>query len=217
MLSACRDGATTPAPARTMRVALAPRFQAGVESARPISRVRIIAHPALVGDGYVVLPDTLGITDVRVDPGANEWRLSVGFPPPTDTTWVVATIELLHQPAAGAAEVEWSGQTEPIEVIPGRPGLVEGVPLGRGPLENLLVYDVQVRLSSFSAIEGDTIAATATAFTQGAPATVFWGSLDTAIATVTPQGSIRTRRDGTARITATAGFAAETVVVPVAA
>ena len=211
---AANDDATT--PVMPMRVALAPRFQVGAQGALPITRIRIVAHPAFVGDGVFVQPDTAGITDVRVDPNASAWRLSVAVPPPVDTGYVVATIELLNVPATGAPTVQWSGQTDPILVVPDRASLVDTVALGRGPLENLAIYDVIISLSRFAPIEGDTVAATASTLPQGYPATVFWASLDTAIATVTPQGSIRTRLPGTARVTATAGFAAETVTLQVA-
>lgn len=203
-----------------VRVALTPRFQAGVESARPISRVRIVARQwfpsgTATTEGPTTSPDTLAFTDARVNPGASEWRLSVAFAPPTDTIYVVATIELLHQPSSGPAVVEWSGLTEPIPVAGTTPGLVETVDLGRGPLQNLEVFDIVVNAAR-TAVEGDTVAATATAFPTTTPAAqVFWGSLDTAVATVTPAGRIATRRDGVARITATAGFAAETVTLQV--
>ncbi|MFL5580803.1 MAG: beta strand repeat-containing protein [Gemmatimonadaceae bacterium] len=210
-IASCRDGdGAGPLPARSVAFGLRPYYAVTAASAPPINVVRLVAREEPGGD-------VLGSAELTVDPAASEWPLTLEVDVPGGVSVnVTLTIELLSRDGAGASTVEWSGRTDPIEVRPTSPTEVADVALGRGPLENLLVTGVELSAPRLDLVEGDEVRP-AVAVTGAPGALVFWGALDDAVATVDATGLVRTLRDGTARIVASAGTRADTITFVVGA
>jgi hypothetical protein len=216
-LLSCRDGTTAPGFPRRVTIPLAPRFQAGAEGALPTNRIRVAAYRALDVEGVELESLPLATRTVDVSATAAQWSVDLDVPVSGDSALVVATVELLNVAGGGGTSVEWSGRTFPVVVVPGEEAPVEDVPLGRGGLANLDVGTVAIDLDqvTLAIVVGDSTDWTATLSPPVAGATVLWGTLDPSIASVSPSGRIRGLALGRATITATSGFAADSLFISV--
>jgi hypothetical protein len=95
-------------------------------------------------------------------------------------TEVIVTLELIH--IDEGESVEWSARVGPLTVIPGREVREEEVPLGRGPLPNLLVTSVAIGEHPTVLFIGDETELGASREPEELPgAQTFWGALDPGI------------------------------------
>lgn len=216
-LLSCRDGTTAPGFPKRVTIPLTPRFQAGAEGALPTNRIRVAAYRALDVEGVELeaLPMATRIVDVNATDA--QWSVDLDVPVRGDSALVVATVELLNVAGGGGTSVEWSGRTFPVVVVPGAEAPVEDVPLGRGGLANLDVGTVSIDLDQveLAIAVGDSTDWTATLSPPVAGATVLWGTLDPTVVSVSPTGRIRGLALGRALVTATSGFAADSLFISV--
>lgn len=128
---------------------------------------------------------------------------------------VIITAELL-QVDGGTAVVEWSTRSPPVTLE--SETTVSMPSLGRGPLDNLSVESLAIAApSGLVVVEGGTLQLSSEVTTDDPDATptLFWFSLDEAVATVDGQGLVSTVAPGTVAIGVAAGYAADTVEVTV--
>ena len=214
---ACGDGSGT-TPGHALRIGLAPRFQAGAESALPTTRVRIAVRRVLVaedGEGFDIAPVPIATLEQDVNPDDPAWELGLDVPLAVgDETRVQATLELLNVASGKGATVEWSGRTGHVVVLPGEETRVEPVVLGRGGLANLDVASVTASPLA-SIVVGDSADASASLAPGVDGATVLWGTLDPGVVSVSPEGRVRGLVIGRAIVTATSGLAADSIFVSI--
>lgn len=216
---ACRDRTLTgPGLPRPVSIALAPRFQAGAESAQPISRIRA-AVQRVDEQGVPIAEAPLAETELSVDPAATSWPVALDFAT-TAPVRVVVSLELIHLAPApnGTSEVvEWAARVGPMVVRPGATHQATDVRLGRGPLPNLDVTGVGIGTFPTLLLLGDVADLTASMTPGNLPGTrLYWGALDPAVARIDAAGHVTSVGPGTARFTATAGLASDTINVTVA-
>ncbi|MGW8265657.1 MAG: Ig-like domain-containing protein [Longimicrobiales bacterium] len=148
---------------------------------------------------------------------AQEWTLdfSLAISPGSEVS-ISLSVELLSFDG-GVETVEWSGRVSPVTLQVGSPTVVQEVPLVRGPLGNLGVTGVAIQEPAPSLREGQDaqLTATASTTTPASQPTIFWGSLNPAVAVVSGTGLVQTSTPGLAGIVATAGVVADTVTVTV--
>lgn len=219
-LAACvGEGGTGPAASGTaadlpVRLALIEGPADG--TALPINRIRAVVRSYSVdANGVAVTGEILAEQSFDVDPAAVSWEIYVQVPLALGTTArAVVELNLIH--VAGTTEsVEFSGIAEPVLLEPGAAVEPADVTLVRGPLSNLYVTGVTIVTPPELAVVGVPAPLYATTTTTAAEApSVFWVSLDPAVATVT--GAVMTGvTEGTVRIAAAAGAHADTVSIGV--
>src|SRR5688500_12994241 len=77
---ACRDrGVTGPGLPQSVSLALVPRFQAGAESARPVTRVRAVAYRTDGEGGIDSESAPLASGTFTVDPEDDAWPIALEF------------------------------------------------------------------------------------------------------------------------------------------
>lgn len=214
LLGTCTDGSEPAGPvgeshfsltlAKDLLPGLAP------DQVRPIERIRISAVE--VPGGSIV-----GGTTVTVDPNAGQWTLEFSLPIPTGSTATVTLSVELISLSTGGELVEWSGRTGPITLVVGEQTEVTDIALLKGPLANLSVTGLVIEEPIPVLREGEAtqLTVSTTTSTPQDPPTVFWGSLNPGIATVSGTGVVEGVVPGQARITAAAGAEADTVTVTV--
>jgi hypothetical protein len=94
---------------------------AAVGSAEPINRIRVRAT-------QVPEQVLLSARTVDVDPAADAWAVSLRVPASSDGTSVVVSLDLIHVAGDGTEIVQYTGQSEPVTLVPGFQGTIE-VPL----------------------------------------------------------------------------------------
>lgn len=175
-------------------------------TALPITRIRTVTTEADAG--------TLLSEDVQeVSPTADEWEITVTLPGHTEVT-VVVLLYLIHVDENGSELVQFSGRTDPILVRAGEP-VTPDIPIVRGPLANLNTTAVVVSSAPAILREGESATLQASAETSGGPAPeVFWASLDPSIISMAG-AQASALAIGTARVVASAGAFADTVLIEV--
>ncbi|MGD8287374.1 MAG: putative Ig domain-containing protein, partial [Gemmatimonadota bacterium] len=175
--------------------------------ALPINRIRISV--ARVPDGLLV-----GQSTVAVEPTDDSWSVDVSVPEPFSATTVRVFVWLLNVASDGTESVQFSGRSDPMELVPGE-ALEPDVPIVRGPLANLLATSVSIASVPTTMAEGSTATLTADVTTSGTETpTVYWTSLDPSV--VSMSGAVATAvAGGTARVVASAGSFADTASIQV--
>lgn len=175
-------------------------------SALPIQRIRTVTTEATSGT-------VLSEESFDVSPTADEWEIEVTLSGFTEAT-VVVLLYLLHVDSDGTELVQFSGRSEPLTVRVGE-SVTPDVPFVRGPLANLLTTGVTITSAPATVREGESRALEATVETTASePATIFWTSLDPAVASMTGS-TLDALAVGATRIVASAGAVADTVLVEV--
>lgn len=213
---ACRDG-TGPVPLRRVSLGLAPRFAVGGGSgAQPISRIRLSAWAVDV-EGLKVGTSPLATRTYDVNPADTAWPVALSVPTTEGAATVVAEVELIHRPSSGGEVVEWAGRSGAITVAAGQTATRSDVAIGRGGLPNLAVTDVAIGSYPTVLFVGDSVDLTASLTPADLPGTkVYWGIATPTLASISPDGRLKGLVAGAARITATAGLAADTINITVA-
>ena len=217
LVASCVDGGSPTALDLngTATLAIIPTYAPGPQPAEgdgAINRIRITAR----------LQSTNAIlaTFVQdVQPNDSEWKLQLEIPIPEGGGAVILTIELVNVSQGGTETVQWTGQSAPVPLTPGTPKEVKEVQVVRGGTENLTVTSVTVTPDSARIVEGQSVQLSA-AVTSSNPSntpTVFWTSLDTALALVDATGRVVSKLPGVARIVAQAGAPADTARVTITA
>lgn len=208
----CVDGGPT-GGGRAVSIAIEPSFQVLPTDfpSGPIDGIRLTALDASS-------LEVVGSATVSVDPSATEWAvdLAIDLGDASNVT-VVVEVELTSGPV-----VEWSGRLGPIVV--GRSlggGGAHEVAVFRGPLDNLDVESVTIAAPPGPILVGGSVGLGATVqLVAGSDAqpSLFWFSLDPAVATVTdgPDGAVVLGvGPGTTTIAVGAGPAVDEVEVEV--
>jgi uncharacterized protein YjdB len=180
------------------------------EGVRPIERIRLAAEEVPTGA-------LLGRSTFEVDPQAPGWILDFSLTIPAGSSvGATLSVELLSL-TTGSELVEGSGRVGPLTLQVGVSTEVRNVPLVRGPLANLSVTGVAIQEPGPTLREGQNaqITATAATTTPDDPPTIFWGSFNPDVASVSGTGLVQAVLPGLARIVARAGAAADTVTVTV--
>lgn len=209
VLASCTSALDSPTqPSGVWGIQLQPALipSAADGSALPINRIRTVTTEASAGT-------VLSEDSFDVSPTAEEWEIEVTLPGFTEVT-VVVVLYLMHVDETGNELVQFSGRSDPLTVRVGEPATPD-VPFVRGPLANLLTTAVTIEEAPATIRVGESGALQATVETSATEgATVFWTSLDQAVASVAGS-TVNALSVGTARIVASAGAVADTALVEV--
>lgn len=176
-------------------------------TARPINRIQ--ATTRRMSDGSV-----LADQNFDVSPTAAEWVLDLSIPRQVGEVVVIVTVVLIHVDEEGIAEVQFSGLTDPVSIVPGRQA-VPDVPLVRGPTDNLFTTGVGITAVPATLVEGQSVSVTASATTsQPALPLIFWTSLNPTVLGVDGR-RVTALVPGSALLVASAGAYADTALVVV--
>jgi hypothetical protein len=158
-LFACTDNRslTGPHSGGAARLGFAPRYTylGGSYFGEPINRIRLTARDLATGA-------VVGSLVTDVDPNQQNWELALDVDL-TSPIQVVVTIELINvNLTTGAENIEWSGQTAPIDVAPAQsPQTATPIQLFQGPPSNLGVTAVVITPGASEIEEGTTTSLTA--------------------------------------------------------
>lgn len=175
--------------------------------ALPVHRIRAVTTRYMEGS-------VLDETSVDVSPTDAEWVVTLDVPGVRAGDVIVVYVYLLHIAGDGTVSVQFSGRTDPIEVVGGE-AITPTVPIVRGPVENLFTTSVTITSAPTTMLEGTTATLGATsASSAGSSPTVFWTSLDTMVLTL--DGMTATAvAPGRVEVVASAGAFADTVAIDV--
>lgn len=211
-LSACVDGDPVSAPPSAVTsLAVAPSLDPAATAsvaADPHGPLTLARLTVLDGAGA-----TLASAEEDLEPGASEWVFDVSLEvPPDDALTVRLLAELASEGPAGPV-VEWSGDTPPFQVRAGESQELRRISVYRGPPANLSVADVHLTPPPVL-VTGQSAPLSARLDGGGPGARVYYRSLDPAVVSVA-DGRVRGVGEGTGRVEALAGRAADTVPVSV--
>lgn len=209
-VSSCDLNQTT-ARHRPVPLSLSPHFATvAAQVTGPINLIRLTARERQSNN-------LVGTSDNSVSPTGAPWNVGVNVNMGSQTSIsVLITVELISKGSDGVEHIEWSGIAGPIDVTADGPNAITDVTLGRGPLSNASITSVTIAdaRSVLGLIDSVTLTATAAGAT-GTP-TIYWTSLNSAVATVDANGKVKSVAVGTAGIVATAGTKADTANITVA-